>query len=160
MPPQTDRVGDVIEFFPADFVQLLATGGQLLVDLDRRLRHLLVGFLSATNQGDVWPGRDPAVAVRIQTDSQEHGLGGPPLLVSRIRHAVTLRFGDVKSSQRRKTDCFERQKNSPTKTRASFENEVERIKPGADGGKTRHSQERPRQKSQHTTKAQEQSRSQ
>src|SRR5207245_150905 len=85
---QTDRMGDVVELFAADFVQLLASGFQLLVDLNGLLGHLRVGLLAASHQGEVRAGRDALVAVRVQSDTEQEGPGF--FLLGNVRHQLRL----------------------------------------------------------------------
>src|SRR5207247_33119 len=73
-----------------DFVQLLAHGFQLLVDLDRLLGHLLVRLLAASHQGEVRTGRDALVAVGVQSDTKQEGLGF--FLLGKVRHQLRLPF--------------------------------------------------------------------
>ena len=85
---QADRVGDIVELFAADFMQFLAHGFQLLVDLNGLLGHLLVGLLAASQQCEVRAGRDALVAVRVQSDTEQKGLGF--FLLGSVRHQVRL----------------------------------------------------------------------
>src|ERR1044071_4683874 len=66
VPFQSDCMGDVVEFLPADLVQRLALGLELLVDLDGLFGHLLVRFLGPTHQGKVGSGGDTLVSIGIQ----------------------------------------------------------------------------------------------
>src|ERR1035438_9681464 len=86
---QAYRVGDLVELLVAHLFELLAFGGELLVDFDCLFRHHLVGFLRAAGQNEVGPGGQPLVAVRVEADSQHHGLPARVLLL-RIRHAGRL----------------------------------------------------------------------
>lgn len=71
-PFQADGVGDVIEFLTTDFVQLLATGCELFIDLDSFFRHGVVRFLCATNEGKIGAGSHTFVSVGIQADSNNN----------------------------------------------------------------------------------------
>src|SRR6266571_9505073 len=85
---QTDRLGNVVELFAADLVQLLAHGFELLIDLNRLLGHLLVSLLAASHQGEVRTGRDALVAVGVQSDTEQQGLG--LFLLGKVRHDLRL----------------------------------------------------------------------
>src|SRR5579862_3670876 len=53
---EADGVGDVVEFFVADFFEALAFGGELFVYFDDFLGHLLVGFFLAANKREIRAG--------------------------------------------------------------------------------------------------------
>src|SRR5262245_31719228 len=72
MAGEADGVGDVVEFLGGDFSELFAFGGELFVDLDGLLGHLLVGVLCAAGEKKIRASSDPFVAVGIEPDAQEN----------------------------------------------------------------------------------------
>src|SRR5881394_2422146 len=69
-------------------MQFFANGFQLLVDFDGLLGHLFVGCLAASQEGEVWTGRDTLVAVGVQsnTEQERHGF----ILLGNVRHEPRL----------------------------------------------------------------------
>jgi len=97
MPLQSDFLGDVIEFITADFFELLATRLELFVDLEGLLGHHLMRFLRTANERKIRPGGKPFMAVRIQSDAENHRLAfflfavvGHGKNVNATRHFVNL----------------------------------------------------------------------
>jgi len=65
-------MGDVIEFFLRDAVEVFAPRLQLFVDLYGLFGHLLVGVFRASHQGEIRSACNAFVAVGIEPDSQQH----------------------------------------------------------------------------------------
>ncbi len=90
---QADRVGDVVEFLAGDFFEAFAFGGELFVDFNGFFGELLVGFLGAAEQGEVWTSGDPFVAVGIQTDAEHDGLAARVFFLRRFAHVLRVVAG-------------------------------------------------------------------
>src|SRR5580658_2351837 len=67
---QSHGLGDIIKFVTAQLVQLLAFGGDLLVDLEGLLGHGLVGFLCAAEEGKIRTCRDAFVPVGVHSEAE------------------------------------------------------------------------------------------
>jgi hypothetical protein len=87
---QTHFIRDVFKLLFADFRQLLSTLLELLVNLDGLLGHLLVGFLGAAHQREIFARRQPFVAIGIQSDSQYEGLEF--LFAGRLSHQTIVKL--------------------------------------------------------------------
>jgi len=87
---QSHRVGNIIKLLVADFFELFPALDQFLVDLDRLLRHLFVRFLRPAHERKVPTGRDPPVAIGVQSDTQEHRFRSHRLLPIAVRHCPKL----------------------------------------------------------------------
>src|SRR5512135_446830 len=96
---EADRVGDVVELLVADLFELLAFGGEFLVDLDGFLGHDLVGLLGATHQNEVGAGGEALVAVGIESEAKHDGLA-PSFLFARVWHGERVRRGKAAGKQK------------------------------------------------------------
>src|ERR1700722_273719 len=67
---EADGVGDVIEFFAADFFEAFAFGGEVLIYLDYFLGHLFVRFLFAADERKIRTRGDAFVTIRVEADAE------------------------------------------------------------------------------------------
>ena len=89
---QTDRMRDVFELILADFLQLLALGGELLINFNHLLRHDFVGVLRSSHQHEIRSRGQTFVTIRIRSNTQHHGFA-PPFRLARFRHHPRLKPG-------------------------------------------------------------------
>ena len=87
---QTDRVGDFVELFVADVLELFAFRGQLLVNLNGLFGHDFMRLLGTTHEDKIRAGGQALMAVLVQTDTEHHGFAAA-LLLARIRHEAMLK---------------------------------------------------------------------
>ena len=93
-------MGDVIKLLTADLFEMLALGAKLLVNLDGFFDHLLMGLLSAPQEGEILSSGDSLVTIRVQTHSNHEAF----LLIffsGRLRHdlSVDVKHGNARRNQ-------------------------------------------------------------
>src|SRR6185369_15259842 len=97
-------MGHFIKLFATDLFERLALGGKLLSNLDRLLCHHFMGLLGPSNEGEVRPGCNPLMPVRVQADSEENCAA---FLTARgFRHRSKLRKQACLSSSPRVVSAF------------------------------------------------------
>src|SRR5436190_22083238 len=84
---QSDLARDVVHFLAADRFEGLALAFELFVNLDGLLRHLLVCVFRAADEGKIRALRHALVAITVEADPQQDGLGF--LFRGTLRHAAT-----------------------------------------------------------------------
>ena len=60
-------MSDIVEFLMGNVIKAFAPGGKLFVDLNGLLDHDLVRFLAPTDHGEIITGRNPFVAIGIES---------------------------------------------------------------------------------------------
>lgn len=95
---QTNRMRNVIELFAAHFIQALAAGVQLFVDLDGLLSHLLVSVLRTARQQKIVPRGHALVTIGVETNAQQDSFGGA--LGFTVHHIRRLKQRKSRSSIR------------------------------------------------------------
>ena len=88
-PMKADRLGNIVEFIPGDVLELLAFGGQPLVDLDDFLGHHVMGLRRAADEKEVWPRRQPLMAIGVKPKAQHYRFAGS-LLFAWFSHKEKL----------------------------------------------------------------------
>src|SRR5215213_6961658 len=71
---KSNGLRDLVELIMADVLQTFSFAFELLVDLERLLRHLLVSVFRAAHQREVWTGGDTFVTVVVKANTEHQCL--------------------------------------------------------------------------------------